>query len=59
MLGAFQGAGGNNCLCILLLLMLCGGCGQGTGFDIGSILPLLLIMCCCGGGFNTGGTCCR
>ena len=49
-----SGFGGNSCW-IIILLLLCCGCGDGGfggGMDCCWIIILLLLFCCCG---NNGG----
>lgn len=44
--------GGFNCLWLIILLLCCGGCGNGCGAstgkcDCGCIIPVIVALCCC------------
>lgn len=58
--GSCEG-GNNSCIWIILLLLFCGGCGNGNGIfggnngcnfgcDCSIIVIILLLVCCCGNG---------
>ena len=59
--GSCEGGHNNSCIWIILLLLFCGGCGNGNGIlgggcgdgcgcDNGIIIIILLLVCCCGHG---------
>ena len=53
------GLGNNSCLWIILLLIFCGGCGNGTSlansFGDNSCLWIILLLIFCGGGCGCNG----
>jgi len=57
------GGGNNSCLWLILILIFCGGCGNGIGggcgggigggndgCGCGNLIWILILLCCCGGG---------
>ena len=48
-----NGCGNNSCIWIILLLLCCGGCGEGKGFfgggDDNCCWWIILLLLCCGG----------
>ena len=56
--------GNNSCIWIILLLLFCGGCGNGrnswgnNGCDNSCLWIIILLFCCGGCGGNSFGGCC-